>query len=101
MPDEGDILNNKLSTQSIILGKISADFRDHAGSLGIVAGWGNIEEKLPASETLRSVAVPIWSHQECLDAGYGSHKISENMMCAGFYEGKKDACQVDMCFVIE
>ncbi|XP_055617451.1 trypsin 3A1-like [Toxorhynchites rutilus septentrionalis] len=69
--------------------------RDFTGSLGIVAGWGRIEEKLPPSKTLRSVVVPIWSQQQCLDAGYSSKKISENMMCAGFHDGKKDACQGD------
>ncbi|XP_062538139.1 uncharacterized protein LOC134206439 [Armigeres subalbatus] len=68
---------------------------DFTGSLGIVAGWGRIEERLPPSKTLRSVMVPIWSQQQCLEAGYGSKKISENMMCAGYHDGKKDACQGD------
>ncbi|XP_058466491.1 trypsin 3A1-like [Malaya genurostris] len=69
--------------------------RDLSGSLGIVAGWGRIEEKQPPSKTLRSVVVPIWSQQQCLEAGYGSKKISDNMMCAGYHDGKKDACQGD------
>ncbi|EDS41411.1 oviductin [Culex quinquefasciatus] len=69
--------------------------RDFTGMLGIVAGWGRIEEKRPPSKTLRSVVVPIWSQEQCLEAGYGSKKISENMMCAGYHDGKKDACQGD------
>ncbi|XP_053674146.1 transmembrane protease serine 9-like [Anopheles nili] len=68
---------------------------DFTGTLGVVAGWGRIEEKRPPSKTLRSVEVPIWSHEQCLEAGYGSKKISPNMMCAGYHDGQKDACQGD------
>ncbi|XP_053667771.1 transmembrane protease serine 9-like [Anopheles marshallii] len=68
---------------------------DFTGSIGVVAGWGRIEEKRAPSKTLRSVEVPIWSQEQCLDAGYGSKKISANMMCAGYHDGQKDACQGD------
>ena len=68
---------------------------DFAGSLGIVAGWGRTEEKAPPSKILRSVTVPIWTRDQCLEAGYGNKRISENMMCAGFHDGRKDACQGD------
>ncbi|XP_058056054.1 transmembrane protease serine 9-like [Anopheles bellator] len=68
---------------------------DFTGSLGVVAGWGRIEEKRPPSKTLRAVEVPIWSQDQCLEAGYGSKKISANMMCAGYHDGQKDACQGD------
>jgi guanylate cyclase len=44
---------------------------------------------------LRSVVVPIWTRDQCLEAGYGNKRISENMMCAGYHDGKKDACQGD------
>uniref|UniRef100_A0A182LYV2 Vitamin K-dependent protein C n=1 Tax=Anopheles culicifacies TaxID=139723 RepID=A0A182LYV2_9DIPT len=68
---------------------------DFTGSIGVVAGWGRVEEKRAPSKTLRSVEVPIWSQEQCLDAGYGSKKISANMMCAGYHDGQKDACQGD------
>uniref|UniRef100_A0A182N9T6 Peptidase S1 domain-containing protein n=1 Tax=Anopheles dirus TaxID=7168 RepID=A0A182N9T6_9DIPT len=68
---------------------------DFTGTIGVVAGWGRVEEKRAPSKTLRSVEVPIWSHEQCLDAGYGSKKISANMMCAGYHDGQKDACQGD------
>ncbi|XP_055594398.1 trypsin 3A1-like [Uranotaenia lowii] len=68
---------------------------DFAGSLAIVAGWGRVEEQRPPSKTLRSVVVPIWTQQQCLESGYGNKKITDNMMCAGFHDGKKDACQGD------
>ncbi|XP_001237553.4 transmembrane protease serine 9 [Anopheles gambiae] len=68
---------------------------DFTGTIGVVAGWGRVEEKRAPSKTLRSVEVPIWSQEQCLDAGYGSKKISANMMCAGYHDGQKDACQGD------
>lgn len=63
-------------------------------------GWGRLSERLPTSQTLRSVVVPIWSQDECTSAGYGSTRITSNMMCGGFPEGEKDACQVNKYFVM-
>lgn len=71
---------------------------DLAGSLTVVAGWGRTDEKLPPSDVLRSVVVPIWSQDQCLNAGYGKKRITDNMMCAGYHDGKKDACQVSQYY---
>lgn len=60
-----------------------------------MAGWGRLDEHDTLADTLRSVTVPIWSREQCLDAGYGKKRISENMICAGYHDGKKDACQGD------
>lgn len=75
-----------------------ADKKDYDGSLAIIAGWGRTEEKAKPSEILRSVIVPIWGQTSCKEAGYGSEKISENMMCAGYHDGVRDACQVSNSF---
>lgn len=40
------------------------------------------------------VIVPIQSNKECRESGYGATRITDNMLCAGFKEGKKDSCQV-------
>lgn len=69
--------------------------QDFADRLSIVAGWGRTSEKLPPSQILREVIVPIWSQEQCTNAGYGKKRITENMMCAGYHDGKKDACQGD------
>lgn len=45
------------------------------------------------SEHLRQVVVPIWSSEECQDSDYGKHRLTGNMMCAGYQAGHKDACQ--------
>jgi guanylate cyclase len=67
--------------------------QDFTDQLTLVSGWGRLGEKLQTSTALRSVIVPIWSRDECLNANYGPSRITENMICGGFPEGKKDACQ--------
>lgn len=64
--------------------------KDFTDQLCVVAGWGRISERLPTSHSLRSVVVPVWSQEECLMAGYGSTRITENMMCGGYPEGQRD-----------
>lgn len=46
------------------------------------------------SVNLQEVTVPILSNAECRKTGYGQNRITENMLCAGYKEGKKDSCQV-------
>lgn len=60
-----------------------------------MAGWGRTNEKEEPSKTLRSVILPVWSEEQCSEAGYGPSRLTENMLCAGFHDGKKDACQGD------
>ncbi|XP_063701821.1 trypsin 3A1-like [Culicoides brevitarsis] len=69
--------------------------REFSGSEGIVAGWGRLAEKQQTSMSLQTVTVPVWSREECATAGYGSKRITENMICSGYVEGGKDACQGD------
>lgn len=45
------------------------------------------------ASTLQQVAVPIMSNLECKKTGYAVTRITDNMLCAGFKEGKKDSCQ--------
>ncbi|GLV32012.1 uncharacterized protein CBL_07771 [Carabus blaptoides fortunei] len=62
---------------------------------GIIAGWGRVEEKKELSPVLKKLVVPVWSREQCLDAGYQAKKVTENMFCAGYPQGKQDACQGD------
>lgn len=54
-----------------------------------------IVESGDISVNLQEVTVPILSNSECRKTGYGSTRITDNMMCAGFKDGKKDSCQVN------
>lgn len=67
---------------------------DFSGAMSVVAGWGRTAEKEATSPLLRMVTVPVWSLDQCLNSGYGRKRITDNMMCAGYHDGKKDACQV-------
>ncbi|XP_011156887.1 trypsin-1 [Solenopsis invicta] len=65
-----------------------------AGKNGIVTGWGAIKEGGAISHILLEVTVPILTNAECRTK-YPPHRITDNMMCAGFKEGGKDSCQGD------
>ncbi|KAJ8687239.1 hypothetical protein QAD02_023033 [Eretmocerus hayati] len=88
---DGEIVfDNKI--KPVCLAEKSKTF---SGEMGIVTGWGAIEEGGPVSTTLREVAVPILSNVECRATRYPARKITDNMICAGYKEGQKDSCQGD------
>lgn len=60
----------------------------------MVAGWGRTEERGKTSDVVRSVQIPVWSPEQCHDAGYGDKRLTGNMMCGGYHDGGRDACQV-------
>lgn len=62
--------------------------------MALIAGWGRTNEKGDTSKVLRSVKLPVWTQSECRAAGYSESRITDNMMCAGFKDGQRDACQV-------
>lgn len=50
----------------------------------------------PYSHVLRAVRVPIISKENCQHVPFPYFRggLTSRMFCAGFAEGKKDACQV-------
>ncbi|KAG7211723.1 hypothetical protein KM043_010969 [Ampulex compressa] len=65
---------------------------DYTGAMATVVGWGRTGESKPVSDELRKVSLPILSQEECDRAGYQKNRITENMFCAGYLEGERDAC---------
>ena len=63
------------------------------GKLLTVSGWGRIDAWGYPDE-LHSVDVPVMSQDDCKRA-YGSGRITDAMICAGYENGGKDACQAD------
>ncbi|XP_050315728.1 serine protease 33 [Anthonomus grandis grandis] len=70
------------------------------GRDGVVAGWGKTDpmSKQSGTNVLRSVKVPILDISECM----AWHKLKQitlelhpEMICAGYQEGKRDACLGD------
>lgn len=77
--------------------------------LGLVAGWGisnpnvTVDEIIISgtrtlSDVLQYVKLPVVSHAECkasYESRSGNYSVTENMFCAGYYEGGKDTCLGD------
>ncbi|XP_063381401.1 venom protease-like [Cydia fagiglandana] len=59
----------------------------------IIIGWGTQSYGGPHSNVLMEVSVPIWEHTRCVQSFTDS--IFEENICAGGYDGGKDACQGD------
>ncbi|XP_034936651.1 transmembrane protease serine 9-like [Chelonus insularis] len=68
---------------------------DYTGSLATAIGWGKTSEGGEISNTLQKVKVPVLSDEECDEAGYQKSRRTENMFCAGYLEGERDACSGD------
>ena len=83
------IFNNNNNTILLLEGAI-----DYTGSLATAVGWGRIKEGFEVSKHLRNVRVPVLSDEECDQSGYPQSRITENMFCAGYLEGRFDACSV-------
>ncbi|KAM9584079.1 serine protease 27 [Trichechus inunguis] len=75
-----------------------------AGMNCSVTGWGSPSEQdhLPNPRVLQKLAVPIIDTQKCnllyskdKDSDFQPQTIKDDMLCAGFAEGKKDACKGD------
>ncbi|XP_066150939.1 trypsin-1-like isoform X2 [Euwallacea fornicatus] len=73
---------------------LPATGKSFTGLNGIAVGWGAQEQHGSVSTKLREVTVPIMSNVDCKKTGYNS-RITDNMLCAGFHDGKKDSCQGD------
>lgn len=78
--------SNKVSPACLPSGKQS----DFTNQLTLVSGWGRLSERSPTSKSLQAVVVPVWSQDRCTMAGYGSSRITSNMMCGGYPEGERD-----------
>ncbi|XP_043286720.1 proclotting enzyme-like isoform X2 [Venturia canescens] len=60
---------------------------------GIITGWGTQRYGGVASNVLMEVQVPVWPQRLCVSRF--TYPIPDSVMCAGAYEGGRDACQGD------
>ncbi|XP_068180372.1 trypsin-3 [Antennarius striatus] len=66
------------------------------GRMCRVSGWGYTSPTIGLiPSTLRTVRIPIVSPAKCNSSQSLDGRITENMICAGFSTGGKDACQGD------
>nr|XP_025864701.1 coagulation factor VII isoform X2 [Vulpes vulpes] len=63
-----------------------------------VSGWGQLLDRGATALQLMAIDVPRVMTQDCQEQSRrrsGSPAITENMFCAGYLDGSKDACQGD------
>uniref|UniRef100_A0AAG5CQK5 Peptidase S1 domain-containing protein n=1 Tax=Anopheles atroparvus TaxID=41427 RepID=A0AAG5CQK5_ANOAO len=65
-----------------------------AGHNGTVIGWGKLANGSLA-QGLQKAVVPIMTNAQCRKTNYRASRITDNMLCAGYSGGGKDACQGD------
>ncbi|XP_033370309.1 transmembrane protease serine 6 isoform X3 [Parus major] len=58
-----------------------------------ITGWGALKEGGHISNVLQKVDVQLIQQNICSEAYY--YMITPRMLCAGYYQGMKDACQGD------
>ncbi|NXQ00472.1 TMPS6 protease, partial [Vidua macroura] len=63
------------------------------GLLCWITGWGALKEGGHISNVLQKVDVQLVQQNICSEAYH--YMITPRMLCAGYYQGKKDACQGD------
>ncbi|KAJ9597877.1 hypothetical protein L9F63_011243, partial [Diploptera punctata] len=66
------------------------------GAMATVSGWGAELDGDVLSPELRYVNVPIVNHDLCEHDYFDRGGITNNMICAGFEQGGKDACTGDV-----
>ena len=64
-----------------------------AGTRCWLTGWGTLQSGGSQPEILQQVSVPVVSQGTCKKSY--KNKIHDSMICAGYPEGGKDACQGD------
>jgi secreted trypsin-like serine protease len=64
-----------------------------AGDVATVRGWGRTGELRAPSSRLREVDVPVRTEAECAKTVQGFRP--DGMLCAGYPEGGRDACEGD------
>jgi secreted trypsin-like serine protease len=85
------VFGDSVGLISLVTGP-QADALTAPGISALVSGWGSLEEGGDIATILQKVRLPLVSNEVC-QAGVGV--ISDNMICAGFAAGGKDACQGD------
>ncbi|MGH0120243.1 UNVERIFIED_CONTAM: hypothetical protein FKN15_056568 [Acipenser sinensis] len=58
-----------------------------------VSGWGKLSEGGPTSSILLRLEMPRLKTQDCIENS--KLNITDNMFCAGYFEGKQDSCKGD------
>lgn len=88
-------LNGKSHFTPVALNDAPVDIPENADQapMATVVGWGTTSENGALSNELMKVTLPLIDSARC-NAAYAG-KITDEMLCAGYEAGLKDACQGD------
>ena len=84
---------NQPSTQSVM--RLYNGASGLTGANATVIGWGSLSFGGSYPDALMQVDVPIVSNTVCNNEESYDGGVTDNMLCAGFPQGAKDACQGD------
>uniref|UniRef100_A0A4X2M6Q1 trypsin n=1 Tax=Vombatus ursinus TaxID=29139 RepID=A0A4X2M6Q1_VOMUR len=95
---DNDIMLIKLKTPAILSRQVAPIALPHScastGTRCLISGWGNtLSHGVDYPNLLQCLSAPLLSDAEC-QASY-PRRVTKNMVCAGFLEGRKDTCQGD------
>jgi secreted trypsin-like serine protease len=82
------VLNDRVQT----IATAASNAGSFTGALSWATGWGATSEGGSGATILQKVDLPVLSNSQC-NSWLGG--ITDNMLCAGYEEGGKDACQGD------
>eukprot|EP00095_Tigriopus_kingsejongensis_P002538 snap_masked-scaffold344_size201325-processed-gene-1.2 protein:Tk02538 transcript:snap_masked-scaffold344_size201325-processed-gene-1.2-mRNA-1 annotation:"hypothetical protein DAPPUDRAFT_190026" len=69
---------------------------NYTSQIGTVVGWGRFKMGGTQPATLQDTQVPILDNAHCRKGfRYYAREITDNMFCAGYYDGRTDACMGD------
>eukprot|EP00795_Rhopilema_esculentum_P012111 gene12111-2716_t len=72
-----------------------ANKKERAGQSCTVIGWGRVQEFGPTSKILKKAQIPIVQRKKCKETLQKHGFFTDNMLCAGYKDGKVDACSGD------
>ncbi|XP_066529404.1 trypsin [Hoplias malabaricus] len=99
--NDADIMLIKLQAPVIMNSYVSTAPLPHQGDTVAegrvcrVSGWGFTTPNGGVPTTLRTVTLPIVSNSRCNSTDSLNASITDNMICAGYAAGGKDACNGD------
>ncbi len=68
---------------------------DYSSRLALIIGWGRLSAKGAQPELLQQASVPVLHNDDCRsNFKYHGKEITDNMFCAGYFDGMHDACMV-------
>uniref|UniRef100_A0A8C5LK11 HGF activator n=1 Tax=Leptobrachium leishanense TaxID=445787 RepID=A0A8C5LK11_9ANUR len=73
-----------------------SDISFEEGHFCDISGWGRLsEDSTDYSHIMQEVMIPLVSDSKCSSPEVYGFDISDNMLCAGYFECTRDACQGD------